>query len=342
MNNQFMSPMSPLTVASAAIALLFSTVANLEPQDGKPQEKQQQQSEIEIINQDGEPLSEKAVRALAEASSIPGVLTTGNGVTIKQEGGKTFFVSPDGTQKEIDTNGAKSVIVNRSVRTVVKDGQEQTESFGKAIIIGPDGQRQEIEIGAPEADGNNGMSILSLPALESVFRADSIANSFYIGVNCDPADETLASQLKFEPNTGLVVKVVTPDSPAANAGLQPHDILLFADDRQLKSTGDLVKIVEQAGENKATFALELVRAGDELTIEVKPAKRPANARPDRVRTFVFGDGGQGFEMKMQQMQPGMIFGGRLDQEFEKTFEQQMQEMRESMKLLQEQMDQLNK
>jgi hypothetical protein len=71
---------------------------------------------------------------------------------------------------------------------------------------------------------------------------------------------------------GILVKEIVPDSPAAQAGLQPQDILIQVGDQPLHDLQTLVASTEKAQDQAIT--LTLIRKGQRQTVEVTPAKRP--------------------------------------------------------------------
>ena len=56
-----------------------------------------------------------------------------------------------------------------------------------------------------------------------------------------------------------------------------HDILLFADEKQLTSRYDLKTVIQAAGEAEANVSLTLIRGGKETTVVVTPEQRKATA-----------------------------------------------------------------
>ncbi len=97
-------------------------------------------------------------------------------------------------------------------------------------------------------------------------------SEYWLGLECHPADATLRAQLKLDEDTGLVVRTLVPDSPAAKAGIQQHDVLVRAGGKELKGVRDLVEAVDAAGDRK--LAVELVREAKRRKMDVAPAKRP--------------------------------------------------------------------
>jgi serine protease Do len=69
-------------------------------------------------------------------------------------------------------------------------------------------------------------------------------------------------------NKDLKIKAVTPESPAASAGLKSGDIILKVDDEELSSRRDLTSIIQeyQAGDS---IDLSVLRDGKEQTIKIK-------------------------------------------------------------------------
>lgn len=82
----------------------------------------------------------------------------------------------------------------------------------------------------------------------------------FLGLEVVPVDEALAAQLKLPPEHGLVVRFVMPDSPAAAAGLQKHDVLTRLDDQLLIAPRQLSALV-RSRKSGDTVQLSYVRAG---------------------------------------------------------------------------------
>jgi hypothetical protein len=101
----------------------------------------------------------------------------------------------------------------------------------------------------------------------------------WIGVMCQPTSETLKKQLNID--GGLVVQHIVPNTPAAKAGLEVHDVILSAGGKNLSSVPELMKLVQST--DKAGVEFSILRGGKKKTITVKPAKRPeANDAIERV------------------------------------------------------------
>jgi membrane-associated protease RseP (regulator of RpoE activity) len=124
------------------------------------------------------------------------------------------------------------------------------------------------------------------------------------------------------------VASVVPNSPAAKAGLKPHDILLRANDTELREMQNLVDLVVTQGEKNEKISLEILRKGKQETVTLTPEERPADApRPDLGSSDALGGGFGGIigpeglpQELLQQFQtrtpfefrnfgPGVIVGG---------------------------------
>jgi serine protease Do len=99
----------------------------------------------------------------------------------------------------------------------------------------------------------------------------------YLGVQLLPLTPELSAKLKFpaEHTGGAVVRLVTRDSPAEQAGIEPGDIIFewnnqpVADDVALR-----LQIARTAV--GAKVPVKLYREGQDLTLEVRVTERPAN------------------------------------------------------------------
>jgi|GEM_PF-3239795 len=103
---------------------------------------------------------------------------------------------------------------------------------------------------------------------------------YWLGLLCIDVGEPLRAQLGLEEGAGLLIDAVTDGTPAKQAGLQRHDVLIVAQPasqplgdqvKQLKSPTDLVEAV-QSVETKP-LRLVLFRQGQRKEIEVAPVER---------------------------------------------------------------------
>jgi len=128
--------------------------------------------------------------------------------------------------------------------TAVNDEQ------GLIVTLAPDKQPATLDVEAVEAE-----------------------RKYWIGLDCEPADDTLRSQLGLAPEAGLVILEVVDESPAKLSGLQVHDVITvakFGDKSQnLSSLAQISELIQTAAAQP--IELSIVRAGKPATISVTPA-----------------------------------------------------------------------
>jgi 2-alkenal reductase len=95
----------------------------------------------------------------------------------------------------------------------------------------------------------------------------------YLGVQARPLDPQMATFYNLP--MGAYVLKVEPGTPAAKAGLRPHDIITAVDGLPIDQNHDLSSVIEmhQPGQ---TVTLSVSRAGQTLTLHVTLAARPKN------------------------------------------------------------------
>ncbi|MBI3838754.1 MAG: PDZ domain-containing protein [Planctomycetia bacterium] len=100
------------------------------------------------------------------------------------------------------------------------------------------------------------------------------AAKYWLKMSLAPIPAALDNQLGLK-GEGVLVEGVGEEGPAEKAGIKENDILLSVGDKPIKSSRDLVNIVEQADGKELSF--QLMRAGKTMTVAVTPAKRPERA-----------------------------------------------------------------
>jgi hypothetical protein len=144
--------------------------------------------------------------------------------------------------------------------------------------VKPDGKvRKEIRVGPP--DGPKGMLTIDAGTLEKN------EPKTWLGVVLGEVSEALVSQLPLDPGTGLLVEHVTPESPAAKAGLQKHDVLVRLGDQVLITPKQFQTLIAN---HKAGDAVEiaLLRKGQPQTITATLAThQPGDGLADHEATI---------------------------------------------------------
>ncbi|MFM8981156.1 MAG: PDZ domain-containing protein [Planctomycetia bacterium] len=86
------------------------------------------------------------------------------------------------------------------------------------------------------------------------------------GVALEPVEGLLARHLKLEGRAALLVREVVPGSQAEALGVQPLDIVLAIDGKDVAGMDDAVERLRAAARASAALRLDLLRAGAPLTL----------------------------------------------------------------------------
>jgi hypothetical protein len=94
----------------------------------------------------------------------------------------------------------------------------------------------------------------------------------FLGVTGERVSPAMNSQLKLPKGLGLVVTHVVPDGPAAEAGVQKHDVLHKLDDQLLVNFEQFAVLLRlhKPGE---TVTLSIIRGGEPMTITATLTER---------------------------------------------------------------------
>lgn len=98
----------------------------------------------------------------------------------------------------------------------------------------------------------------------------------WLGVSTEEVSDALASQLGLQSGEGLVVVYVAPDSPAAKAGIEKHDVLVELGDQLLVHPAQLRKLV-QARKEGESVNIRLFRRGQKHTVSATLGKTTERA-----------------------------------------------------------------
>jgi serine protease Do len=93
----------------------------------------------------------------------------------------------------------------------------------------------------------------------------------YLGVSYAPLTRALAAQLGVEPRPGLVIAEVATNSPAAQAGLRPRDVII-AGDRPIADENSLGRSMSRRRPGEK-LALQVVRGSDTFAVSVTLGSR---------------------------------------------------------------------
>lgn len=131
---------------------------------------------------------------------------------------------------------------------------------------------------ASSSGGNEGVGF-AIPINTFLFTARQLVETgtvtrAFLGVTLDARfDLRAAQQAGLQQRIGARVVTVTPDSPAAKAGIQPGDIILRLDDKVIESDAHLITLVS-ISEIGREAKLQILRDGKLLEVTAILAARP--------------------------------------------------------------------
>lgn len=111
--------------------------------------------------------------------------------------------------------------------------------------------------------------LAAVPLSARAFPPGDDENGPYLGVLFCPIPEALLDHLPQLPrDAGVLITHVLPESPAVQAGLRKHDILLHFDAEKVRDSNHLARLI-QGSKLSQTVRLLLLRSGREVSLEAK-------------------------------------------------------------------------
>ncbi|MEE8451925.1 MAG: PDZ domain-containing protein [Thermoguttaceae bacterium] len=195
----------------------------------------------------------------------------------------TGFAQEAAVKADVQTGSVRVQVDANSAETDGESVQVQINGQPDPIHVEPkEGQRQSIRVhagpvhvetqGGPEGGVRVHAGPVYIRGRWSFGDQPVKLGKYWIGLALQPVPDTLRVQLGLPEGQGLVVAKVLPKSPAAEADLQQHDVLLTASDKPLGGLTDLLAAIDEAKETPLAFGL--IRAGKAQKIVVTPARRP--------------------------------------------------------------------
>nr|WP_290702651.1 DegQ family serine endoprotease [Halomonas sp. UBA3074] len=148
------------------------------------------------------------------------------------------------------------------------NGEEVERSSTLPRLIGRGAPGTEVELTLMR-DGEEITESVELGSWPDAEQPQAQANSndqTRLGVMVAEIDEAMREQLNI--SGGVEVRQVEPDSVAANAGIQPGDVLVSIDHRGVSSSEELVSIVEELPTDRA-IPIRLFREGRSLFVALR-------------------------------------------------------------------------
>lgn len=98
----------------------------------------------------------------------------------------------------------------------------------------------------------------------------------YLGLGVCELPDMLAAHLGLPPDTGVVVRTIDPNGPAARAGIAQHDVITRIGGQALASHFDLTRVV-QKHQPGAELAVDFIHQGKPVTKTATLVPRPDGA-----------------------------------------------------------------
>lgn len=154
----------------------------------------------------------------------------------------------------------------------------------------------------------------------------------WLGVATQPINPAVRDHLELPEGFGIEVEYVAEGSPAAQAGIKPHDIFVRLDDQRLISPEHLAVLVHSQKKG-AKIKLALVRKGAEQTVEVTLGETDVPAQPEWPRSFglqVQPVPGQPHQWQFQGQFPMPQFDGKSGEDWQKSMREYQDRLKEWM------------
>jgi len=139
---------------------------------------------------------------------------------------------------------------------------------------------------------------IAAPIVEKLRNGQAIERG-YLGVQIQQLSDDLAASLGLAKNRGEFIQSVVAGQGAAKAGMQPGDVVVKVDGKDVTPDQTLSFIVANTAPGKR-IPIELIRNGQRLTLQAVVGKRPSEEElaqqtfdPDAQQNDGDGFGGQG-------------------------------------------------
>jgi DNA-binding MarR family transcriptional regulator len=186
--------------------------------------------------------------------------------------------------------GTVSLRIDRLIQRGLAERRPDPDDGRGALVSLTDRGRELFEACAPEhlANAHELLAGLSeaerdqlgqllgklLYTLEAPSPKDSLAADLGLIVDDAPAALEQRRAVGLPPLTGLLVRHVDPNGPAAEGGLRPGDLLTAANLRPLRNRHDLHLALNQSRRRRRSISLEATRGAQPLRLRVTAPQPP--------------------------------------------------------------------
>lgn len=100
--------------------------------------------------------------------------------------------------------------------------------------------------------------------------ASKSADRYQLGISLMRLSDSTRKKYKIPSDVGYGIRYIQDDSAADKAGLKKSDIIVGMGKKSVKSSRDLAKAVQKAGEGKEELKLSVLRDGKKMDVSVQP------------------------------------------------------------------------
>jgi len=188
--------------------------------------------------------------------------------------------NPLGLERTV-TSGVVSA-VNRNPRGIALDGLIQTDAAispgnSGGPLVDSRGRVIGINTAVIAGAGATGLGFavpinLANSVVQQVLATGRITRSF-VGIGYGDIDPEMARQFELPVREGIIVGRVEPSSPASRAGLRSQDIIVRANDTQIRSGGDLRRLLRSLSPGDQV-RFEVLRPSGRTSVTVRLGEAP--------------------------------------------------------------------
>ena len=192
----------------------------------------------------------------------------------------------DGSKVEIDNGRVKVTGNSTSGGSISTSSSSRTDSNGNTITTVTsehNGQRTTRTI---VTDKNGRVTIDGAEPPASPDQPDNApppdgapGQGGWLGVHSVPLPDALRDQLDIPPDKGILIEFVAANGPAANAGLQPNDIILSLNNKPVSDVADFKARLKSLPAG-TSISMDCLRKGKPLPIKATLGSRPPEPAPD--------------------------------------------------------------
>lgn len=142
---------------------------------------------------------------------------------------------------------------------------EDTEQLLRTVALLPPGSKatvtvwrdgKEEKLALTVAERERGLASGKDSGKEGVESADGL-----LGLSVRPITSEDVRRFNLDSNAGLLVTAIKPDSLAAEAGIQPGDVVLAVNKQAVATAADLAAYIKAAGKQRGAVLLQISRQG---------------------------------------------------------------------------------